>query len=109
MRNFDVQFDRENTTLRMVRSDCGKIPDPNFVSFYYHHSDARYNSTKKKTTKQPEIPPKVTDEKPGFWIIVVISVVFIGAILIYSVFCNRYRDRETGTGDFNRAEMVYEL
>lgn len=111
MRNFDVQFDRENQILRMVRSDCGKVPDPNFKAFYYHHSDPRYNPSKPIKTKieSKDLDIKTTGGKPEFWIIAVFSFIFILSIVIYAIFFRRYEDRESGASNFNRVEMVYEL
>jgi hypothetical protein len=114
MRNFDVQFDRENKKLRMVRSDCGNVPEPNFEAFYFQHSDPRYDPTK-RLKKEKVVPSSyITADRPSSWIVVLVSILVITGVVTYSVIYRRYRDREDRdaypeAGTFNKAEMVFEI
>ena len=41
MRNYDIQFDRNNSIVKMVRSECSQMDGINFDEFYMHHIDDR--------------------------------------------------------------------
>lgn len=41
MRNYDIQFDRNNSIVKMVRSECSPMDGINFDEFYMHHIDDR--------------------------------------------------------------------
>jgi predicted cupin superfamily sugar epimerase len=54
MRNFDLQFDRQNEKVRMVRADCNPAPGFDFNAFYMAHTDDREDVHPIDPTKAPE-------------------------------------------------------
>lgn len=55
MRNFDLQFDRDNQKVRMVRANCSPAPGFDFFSYYMAHTDDREEVHPIDKTKAPEI------------------------------------------------------
>lgn len=54
MRNFDLQFDRQNEKVTMVRADCNPAPGFDFNAFYMAHTDDREDVHPIDPTKAPE-------------------------------------------------------
>jgi len=63
MRNFDLQFDRANHQVRMVRADCNPTPGFDFNSYYMAHKDDREAVHPIDPHKQP-LSPEV-DSSPA--------------------------------------------
>lgn len=66
LRNYDVQFDRENQVVKIVRSNCSSDPNVNFEKFYLKHSDDRgFLDRPPVVNKEPTGHTQTTESKPA--------------------------------------------
>ena len=110
MRNFDVQFDRDNLLVKMVRADCSQEKIPEFRSFYFNHQDARYDPANMLKSTVDQKTTEKQEYTPSGLLVFAVSAALIIAILIYSVYCRRYQNTDSNSHEFVRAEKIdYEL
>lgn len=112
MRNFDVQFNRDNGTVKMVRADCSPESDFNFSSYYMHHTDHRpqgQRPAKQSASNQPRKSLDDADVDLYQWSCFLIFCCLAVVLLAYSIYCRRYKDRHAGINEFQRIENAVEI
>jgi len=123
MRNFDIQFDRQNGLVSMMRSDCSQEKNFDFVNYYLHHTDDRgidietegavlvKEDTPGSSQPRKKVAPKDEAELSQT---ARVSIIFIAASLgllgiFYSIFCRRYTNRSVESIEMGSTSNAFEL
>lgn len=107
MRNYDIQFNRQNQTVSIVRSECSKGPAGfDFGQYYFHHKDDHhYQKVKEDVTEQnnkedSQMSPLVRV------VIIVLAIMIFTSVGIYFLWTRRF-DRYEGNNQIRIGGSEY--